>query len=134
MKVNFKILALSLVLGTMAVGCQKEDLSNDVTGTEQVTIKVVYSVDGDLFSTELIGEGAWNDFVHQMLALAREGHRVTFSRNGSLATSATKEKVVFVTDNEDEAYKWINKMEAAGYTVSVVYDDESGQYTCIAIK
>ena len=134
MKVNFKILALSLVLGTMAVGCQKEDLPNDVTGTEQVTIKVVYSVDGELFSTELIGEGAWNDFVHQMLALAREGHRVTFSRNGSLATSATKEKVVFVTDSDEEAHQWANKMTDQGYIVSIEFDESTGKYTCTAIK
>ena len=136
MKVNFRTVALFLVLGTTMAGCQKEDLSNNMTGTEQaqVTIKVVYSVDGEMFNTELSGEDAWNDFIYQMLALAREGHEVAFSRNGSLETSATKEKVVFVTDSDEEAHQWANKMTAQGYIVSIEFDESTGKYTCTAIK
>ncbi len=136
MKKNFKTFALCLVLGTTMAGCQKENFSNDMTGTEQtqVNIQVAYSVDGEFFRTTLSGEVAWNDFINQMLALAREGHEVSFSRNRSSETSTTKEVVVFVTTNEDEAHVWANNMTAHGYIVSIKYNKESGEYTCTAIK
>lgn len=137
MKTKFKTVALFLVLGTVAVGCQKENLSKDLSRIEQTetNIQVVYSVDGEVFYTVLCGENAWDDFISHMLALAREGHEVTFSRNGrSISIFASKEKVTFITTSEQEAQIWVKKMENDGYTVNVTFDQNTGEYTCVAYK
>ena len=136
MKTSFKSVALFMVLSLVAVSCQKEDVSNApvVAGQEETAINVVYSIDGTIYHTVLNGEEAWFDFINQMLALAREGYEVTFSRNGSLVSSLTKEKVTYVTNDEDDANKWANKRINDGYIVTITYDDETGEYTCVAIK
>lgn len=135
MKVKFRSLALFLVLGMMMASCQKESFSDDAVfaGQKVETIHVVYSVDGNVFQTVLSGEEAWSDFISQMIALAKEGHDVTFSRNGSLV-AATKEVVTFVTTSEEEANHWAHQMEENGFMVNIVYDKKTGKYTCTAVK
>lgn len=136
MKKNFKSVALFLVLGFVAVSCQKEDLSNIpvVAGQEETTVNAVYSINGEMFYTVLHGESAWHDFIKQMLALAREGYEVSFSRNGNSLAASTKEKVTYVTKSEDDANDWARKMSNDGYIVTITYDDETGEFTCVAIK
>ena len=127
---------LLALLGTFAVSCQKEDLSNIpvVAGQEETTVNVVYSINGEMFYTVLHGESAWHDFIKQMLALAREGYEVSFSRNGNSLAASTKEKVTYVTKSEDDANDWARKMSNDGYIVTITYDDETGEFTCVAIK
>jgi len=130
-------IALFAVLGTMAVSCQKENLVNEnFVVAENVTVYTVsYTVDGVTHQLTLIGEEAWQDFLHHMLALAEEGHQVTF-RNEEAASRAvpTKETVTYTTTNQDDAFYWSEKMVNEGYVVTIKFDKESGVYTCIAIK
>jgi len=130
-------IALFAVLGTMAVSCQKENFVNETTVVEEnVTVYTVsYTVDGVTHQLTLIGEEAWQDFLHYMLALAEEGHQVTF-RNEEAASRAvpTKETVTYTTTNGDDAIVWADKMIGQGYSVTIKFDEKSGVYTCIAIK
>ena len=131
---TIKTVALLTALTLAATACQKE---NDVLpfGTEQTTetLHVVYSINGEVFYATL-SDSEWDAFVERMLALAREGYEVSFSKNRSTLTSQSKEKVTFVTNNKQEAYEWANEMASQGYIVTITYEEASGKYTCIAIK
>ena len=135
MKKNIKTVALLAVLSMAAVGCQKTDFTEQNAVVEQTTktIQVVYSINGEVYQTTL-DESEWDGFMERMLALAREGYEVTFSKNGSFLTSQSKEKVTFVTTSEAEANHWASEMISNGYAVTISYDKKSGEYTCIAIK
>ena len=135
MKQNVKTVALLAVLSMAAVSCQKENDVLPLGGSEQTTgtIQVLYSINGEVFQAAL-SESEWNAFVERMLALAREGYEVSFSKNGSSLSSQSKEKVVFVTKKEQEAQEWASTMTNEGYIVTITYDENTGEYTCVAIK
>ena len=134
MKKTFKNVALLTALSLVAVSCQKEDVL-PIIGTEQTadSIYVVYSINGEVYHATL-GESEWDAFMERMLALARDGYEVTFSKNRTSLTSQSKEKVTFVTNSKEEAYSWSSAMIDQGYTVSITYNQSTGEYTCIAIK
>lgn len=135
MKQNFKKVALLAALSLVAVSCNKEDDVLPFVGSHQTmdTIQVVYSINGEIYQTSF-AESEWNIFIERMLALAREGYEVTFSKNGSFLTSQSKEVVTFVTNSADEAHAWSHDMTNAGYTVTISFDKKTGLYTCIAVK
>ena len=134
MKKTFKNVALLTALSLVAVSCQKEDVL-PIIGTEQTadSIYVVYSINGEVYHATL-GESEWDAFMERMLALARDGYEVIFSKNRTSLTSQSKEKVTFVTNSKEEAYSWSSAMIDQGYTVSITYNQSTGEYTCIAIK
>ncbi len=134
MKINFKKFALIAVLGLTATGCQKENML-PLCGNEQTmeTIQVVYSINGEVFQTTL-SESEWDAFLERMMALAREGYEVSFSKNRSSLTSQSKEIVTFVTTSEQKAHAWSNEMLNQGYEVTISYNHKTGEYTCIATR
>ena len=134
MRIPFKTIALFAVLSLAATSCQKEEML-PFGNTEQTaeTIQVVYSINGDVFQVT-ISESEWDAFVARMLALAREGYEVSFSKNRTTLTSRSKEKVTYVTTDEKDAQKWSHNMANQGYVVSITYNQNTGEYTCIAIK
>ena len=74
-----------------------------------------------------------DEFLHNMLALAKEGYRVRI-RQTTAAIGMSKEIVTFTTTNEAEAHAWSKQMIKQGYEVDITYDAKTGIYTCIAIK
>ena len=131
--------ALLAVLTSLAVSCQKEDV--DTTSANPSTIiaendtirSVVYTVDGVTYRLTLVGEQAWHDFLLRMFALAEEGRTVTFF-NEEAASRVIPSKLVEThsTSNKEEAYQWAEQKMKEGYTVTVVFDEETGIYTCYA--
>ena len=137
MKRTIKTVALLAVLSVAAVGCQKETIVVPQTGVEAsgTVYTVRYAINGVTHTETLIGEQAWADFLQRMLALAEEGYRVTFSRNGDTTQYATsKEVVTFKTKNKTEAYTWLDEMVEAGYAVTITFNPQTGEYTCIAVR
>ena len=134
MKKKIKTVALLAVLGLTATGCQKENML-PLSGSEQTTetIQVVYSINGEVFHATL-SESEWDAFLERMMSLAREGYEVTFSKNRSTLTSQSKEKVTFVTTDENEAHEWAKAMANDGYVVTITFNQGTGEYTCIAFK
>ena len=134
MKKKIKTVALLAVLGLTATGCQKENML-PLSGNEQTmeTIQVVYSINGEVFQTTL-SESEWDAFLERMMALAREGYEVSFSKNRSSLTSQSKEIVTFVTTSEQKAHAWSNEMLNQGYEVTISYNQKTGEYTCIATR
>ena len=133
MKMNFKKVALFAALSLVAVSCQKTDDINPLVGSEQTseTIHVMYSINGEVFQTTL-SESEWDAFVERMLALAREGYEVSFSKNRSSLISQSKEKVTFVTKDANKAHEWSEAMTDQGYIVTITFDQGTGEYTCVA--
>jgi hypothetical protein len=135
MKKNIKTVALFAALSLAAVSCQKTDEFLPINGNEQLaeTFQVMYSINGEVFQTTM-SESEWDAFLERMMALAREGYEVTFSKNRSSLTSQSKEKVTFVTTSEQEANEWSNNMANQGYEVTISYNHKTGEYTCIATR
>ena len=107
-------------------------LSKDTEQTSE-TIRVTYSINGVVYQTTL-SESEWDAFVERMIALAREGYEVSFSKNRSSLASQSKEKVTFVTTSEQEAHNWAKDMTNNGYDVKISYNQATGEYTCVAYK
>ena len=137
MKKSVITVALFAVLGTLAVSCQKETLV-DPSGVEarvENVYKVSYSVDGVTLHATLHGQGEWNAFLGRLVALAKEGHRVSFrAENAPESVVSSKETVTYITKSEEDAINWANKMYGDGYEVTIIFDEETGEFTCIAIK
>ena len=141
MKKTIITVALLAVLTSLAVSCQKEEA--DITSATPSTVivdnaalrTVVYTIDGVSYRLTLVGDQAWHDFLSRMFALAEEGHTVTFF-NEEAASRVLPSKVVetYSTSDKDDAYQWAEKKGNEGYTVTVVFDVETGIYTCYAFK
>ena len=137
MKKQLKTMALFAVLSLMAVGCQKETIAEPNTGMQQtMSVRTVtYSIDGVTQQIVIRGDEAWMDFLKQLTALARQGHRIQFRCEESRATTSTaKEVVTYTTSKEEDAIAWCNNMVHNGYSVSMEYDEVNGKYICTARK
>ena len=137
MNKSVKAIALCGVLVLTAASCQKENLiENPGVVTQARTVRTVsYTVDGVRRSITLVGDDAWHDFLHHMLALAEEGHAVSF-RNGenTAHVAAAKETVTYTTQDKDAAFAWCDAMYQAGYSVTIDYNPSTNTYYCTATK
>ncbi len=130
-------ISLFAVLGTLAVGCQKENIIDETTIVAEngKVYTVIYTVDGVTHQLTLVGDDAWHDFLNRMFALAEEGHVVSFrNEEASSRVVPSKDVVIFSTKDHDKAYAWADAMSEEGYTVTISYDRETGVYTCEAVK
>ena len=137
MKKTTTTLALLAVLSLANTSCQKEDLRNSTTRetTEQAYAEngIVYSIDGQTYTASFRTSEEKEAFFLQLMAIARQGHVVNI-RSSQRTQSLAKEKVTYETSDPDDATKWCMKMEHLGYEVTVTYNENTGVYTCIAIK
>ena len=138
MKTKVIKMALLLVLGTMAVSCQKETTNEpQMANAELGTVYTVrYSINGVTYTERLSSEAEFDALLLRLMALSRNGNDVEIS-NGNYAQcgNATKQQpIIFTTTNENEAIVWTKQKTKEGYTVTVSYDTETGVYTCIAVK
>ena len=135
MKINFKKVVFFSLLALTAAGCQKEVYENVANNDRiETAINVVYSINGEMHCEVLYGEEAWQAFIDRMLALAREGYEISFSRYGNTLVSQSKEIVTYTTKSEEDAHHWANSMAQQGYWVEISYDAKTGIYTCTAIN
>ena len=137
MKKHYKSLALLAVLSIAAVGCQKEPIVEPTMQFQQnVNIRnVTYTIDGVTFFATVRGEQNWHDFIDRLLALAKEGHKVSFRNNDACSNNpSTKEVVQYVTTDPDDADKWCAIMTDNGYDVEIEYDSRTGRFICTATK
>ena len=137
MKKNLKTAAFFTVLSILAIGCQKETEIDPVSGMQQTmqVRTITYSIDGMTQQTVIRGEADWADFLKQLTALARQGHRVHFRCEETSANAqSSKEVVTYETSNEEEASNWCATMADKGYGVSMYYDKIRRVYVCTAEK
>lgn len=134
MKRQIKTLAIFMALCMVAASCQKEEYLSPIPVEQETTANIVnYTVDGKTFQAPINSDQDWSEFLYRMLALAEEGHTVTISSRIS-ATSLTKEIVTYTTTSKPDAYDWADNMTAQGYDVTVNFDNNTGIYTCTAVR
>lgn len=130
--------AMLTMLSLAAVSCQKEDIvDNDIAtivAESHSVYKMQYTVDGVQHQVVLHGEKEYSEFIYRMLALAEEGHRVSFYDESKVQYNLSKDTVIYTTKNKDDAYAWTQTMMSNGYTVAVEFDSSTGVYTCTATK
>lgn len=129
------LITLFALLSLLSVSCQKEDFTEVTPATvgEATNYSLYYTVDGTTHHATFGTNDERFVFIHQLVALTREGHHVVI-RNHIARTIATKEKVVFTTSSETEASTWAEKMVKQGYEVEIIHDKENGVYLCTATK
>ena len=137
MKKVFITGAVLAVLCAMSVSCQKERLDEPqkmVMNNESVRI-INYVVDDVESSVVLHNDTAWMLFLDNMFDLSRQGHSVTVYDVGAFQDNmATDETLTYVTTIKNEAVIWTSKKVEEGYRVTVIYNDSTGEYTCIATR
>ncbi len=134
MKKTIRTIAIIALMCMTASGCQKENMVEPQNIVSDVTYKsVYYTVDGVTAHVSFVSEESWNEFIDWMIALAEEGHRVSF-RNANHECGLTKEVVTYTTKDHDDAHRWACQMEEAGYEVVIDFNSKTGVYTCTAIK
>ncbi|MBQ9863725.1 MAG: hypothetical protein IJM33_00135 [Bacteroidales bacterium] len=130
-KISFII--LFAVLGVTLASCTKETLSD----TRVVTVEpsVTYFVNGQMHSSNPQTEEEWSMFFDRMLALAQEGYQVRIRRSDiPQEVLAAKEKVTYTTSDYNKAKAWANQKVIEGYEVTMTFNQQTGEYTCIAIR
>lgn len=132
---NMKTVALFLGLSLVAMSCQKENIVEQIIPAEeqQAYIGVIYTIDGVTMHAKFSNEESWLAFVHWMVVLAEEGHRVSFEDDTS-EYGITKETVTYVTSSQSDAESWGAKMAKEGYRVSIYYDAKNNLYNCVATR
>ncbi len=135
-KTFFLKAAMLALMATSIMGCQKEFPTSPASCGTAVTASycIRYHIDNDEYYTVLNDEQALSDFIDRMTALALKGHRVNYRCINRNDTSCTKEKVTFTTTNSDDAKRWCKEKTMEGYDVTMLFDQETGVYTCIAVK
>ena len=135
MKRIIKTVALLSVLGMATVSCQKETINDSIgiSNVETNQYTLVYSIDGIFAQVSFSGEEEMGSFIESLVALAEEGHRVSFRKATTTHEAATKDVLTFTTKDHDAAVAWGKERVAEGYEVIIVQDD-SGIYICTAIK
>lgn len=136
MKIRFTTIALLAVLSIPICGCQKESIEEtfELCDNQSTPITVSYSVSGTQYDTLLENEDEWYAFLGEMMALAREGYEVSFSRAGGMYSHGKKETITYTTHSEQDAIQWCELKTRQGYDVTVTFNDRTGEYTCIAIR
>ena len=133
-KPRIKLMAVLVLLGLAAAGCTKENVT-DNTIVVATTQSATYIVDGVRHYANPQNEDEWSAFIDQMFALAEDGYTVQFWGNESRpCCDATKEIITYTTYSQEEAKKWAAQKREEGYAVTILFDQESGKYTCIAVK
>ena len=133
-KHTIKLMLFLALFGGVATSCTKEELTESPC-VAAISQSAAYVVDGRLCYANPQTEEEWAAFLDRMFALVEEGHTVQFWRNGLRQQyAAAKEVITFTTTDREKAKKWAAEKAAAGYSVTVSFDQQSGIYTCIAYR
>lgn len=137
MKKQFITVALFTVLCSMSVGCQKDDIVESQMGLTQDlgVYTMIISVDESTRVLTFRSEDERYRYLEQMAALAREGHVIrianaAFQHNAN----AAKETVTYTTPSHPDAIAWCTKMSDDGYQTTMIYNQDTKMYICVATK
>ncbi|MBQ3579965.1 MAG: hypothetical protein II975_03110 [Bacteroidales bacterium] len=137
MKKQFITVALFAALCSMAVSCQKESFNEPQMGVAQNDGVRTMIISVDEFTQVLTfrSEDERYRYLEQMAALAREGHVIrianaAFQHNAN----AAKETVTYTTPSHPDAIAWCTKMSDDGYQTTMIYNQDTKMYICVATK
>ncbi len=136
---NKKVLTVALmaVLGTMAVGCQKEMFVDPQSSLEEASTDytVRYTVNGVMHTAMPKSEEEYDALLMRLVILTRSGYEVEVSDDNYVPSAlATKETLEYKTPNEADAFNWTKQKSREGYKVRMVYDEKKCEHICIATR
>jgi hypothetical protein len=136
-KQNCVLAVLAVIVSMTNVACNKEKVTEMERIEHQLHENQVfyYIVDSECHRIALVNDADWDAFLERMLALVKEGHKVCFGRNVTRQIiSFSKEKITFVTTDFNKIKKWAKEKVEEGYEVEITYNEQTGEYTGIAVR
>ena len=133
MRKNIVSVALFAVLATLAVGCQKENFSDQNPAVAEMGAKytVNYTVDGIAQQATLSSDAERDAFFDYLMTLTDEGHEILIQGSGNCGL-ATKETQTLTTTDKNQANDWAKNKHQQGYNVRM--NNNNGEYTVVATK
>lgn len=128
---------LLAMISVASVSCQKENLVELAFSSVETsaTRTIRYFVNGKAHRSVIHNDEEWNALLSTLFALAREGYSFRIlDENYTYSNSSAKATVTFTTQNEKEAVEWVKTKTLEGYDVTVSFNQQTGEYTCIAVK
>lgn len=125
------------VLSLTTVSCQKENIVETATQSAEnnATRTIRYTVNGTAYRQVIHTDEDLDALMHTLFALAREGYIVRMmDENQTFNENSTKETVTYTTHDKDNAIKWAKEKYKEGYEVTITFNQETGEYTCVAIR
>ncbi len=134
MNKNLISFALVAVLATMAVSCQKENITdpNSTEATITSVRTVNYYIDGVNKEVTLYSESEWDAFMSHIMELTDQGHEVYIVANKTCA-AATKDTQTKTSSDKAEVTEWAKEKHDENYDVKIK-KNQDGTYTATAIK
>ena len=128
---------LLAMLSLTTVSCQKENLVE--TAIQSVensgTRTILYTVNGSAYRQIIHSDEDLDALMFTLFALAREGYTVRMmDENQTFNENSTKETVTYTTQDKDKAIKWAKEKYNEGYNVTISFNQETGEYTCVATR
>ncbi len=119
------------------VSCQKENFteraSHCIENYSLLTIE--YSVNSTVYSCTIRNKDEWNTLMSFIIDLTKEGNTVRImNKNVTYCETFSKETIKYITKNQKEANEWTFQRLLEGYNVTMTYNQETGEYTCIAVR
>ena len=119
------------------VSCQKEVLTEPTLPTVEnsATRTIRYTVDGTAYRQVIHSDEDLDALMLSLFALAREGYTVRMmDENISFCETCAKEKVTYTTKNKNDAITWSLEKINEGYSVTITFNEETEEYTCVATR
>ena len=130
--------SLTILLAAMLAltACTKHEETTLAPAAAEVQTgrTIVYAAGHSEGMATLKTEGEWDAMLDRLCSMAAEGNTVTFYNMGARANAkgVTKEEVRFTTGDRQEIKEWMKEREKEGMTVSVSYDEKTGQWSGVA--
>ena len=139
MKKTIKTVAMFAMLGMLTVGCQKENVNDNMyvtANTEVGTMYMVqYAIDGVQYHAIHHSKAEHSAFIYYLLDLVEHGHEVIFcEENKQNSSVVTKDVVHYTTSSKTDAFEWASQKEDEGYKVQITYDPDNMIFHCVAWK
>ena len=128
---------LLAMISLTTVSCQKEVLTEPTSSTVEnsATRTIFYTVNGTAYRQVIHSDEDFDALMLTLFALAREGYTVRMmDENQSFNEYSAKETVTYTTDDEGKAKKWAKEKTLEGYVVTITFNQQTGEYTCVAVR
>ena len=128
---------LLAMLSLTTVSCQKENLvETAIQSVENSAARTIrYTVNGTAYRQVIHSDEDLDALMLTLFALAREGYTVrVIDENTNLCETCAKEKVTYTTKNKNDAIAWSLEKINEGYDVTISFNQETGEYTCVATR
>ena len=130
-------MALFAMISLTTVSCQKENLVEPSAPCVEnsATRTIRYTVNGAVYRQVIHSDEDLDALMLSLFALAREGYTIRImEESSSFNEISPKETVTYTTEDKEDAKKWAHKKTLEGYLVTITFNQETGVYTCTAVR